>query len=426
MGKYFYRYQLMLVQNRIYPNEWVLMTGIFYLFLLEMVMALITPVPFLEGYAISTYNSTIMVNVVYTGNGLLQLFNVVKFVYQLLECFSTLRYNDPSLHRINGLCSNGPVAWGSPLKYFITSDSGVFMVYSFILSMFLFSGCALMLERPAAIVSGNPFTEWEQSLWFTIITMMTVGYGDVKPTSTSGKFIIMLIVIWGNFWSSIFLTTVVPFVQLSIQEEKALNLQTRLLRRRQIQEHSAKVVTQLLKFNAIFRRQPAPSEIQALSTKTFVAISDLRFAQKAYNFLYNESMINYHDILTKVETEMNLTESQLRRAKTLANVIQSIFNRLQTSVHGSIEENDLRAVQRLKIQEESESDEASLDLERGLRSRSSGSDASPSNDQDSPTRKAGSPDGRDNSSEEEIQDLYRRVDGQGGSGDGPPLSDDEG
>lgn len=424
MAKYHYRYQLMLVQNRVYPNEWVLMSGLFYLFLLEMVMALVTPVPFLDGYVISTFNSTIMVNVVYTGNGLLQLFNVVKFVFQLLESFSTLRYNDPSLHRINALVANGPVAWGSPLKYFITSDSGVFMVYSFVLSLFLFSGCALMLERPAAVVSGNPFTEWEQSLWFTIITMMTVGYGDVKPTSTSGKFIIMFIVIWGNFWSSIFLTTVVPFVQLSIQEEKALNLQTRLLRRRQIQEHSAKVVTQLLRFNAIFRRQPASSEVQALSTKTFVAISDLRFAQKAYNFLYNESMINYHDILTKVESEMNLTESQLRRAKTLANVIQSIFNRLISSVRGSIEENDLRAVQRLKIQEDSDSDEVSLDLGRGLASGSSGSDGSPGDDRDSTQRKAprrggGGSDGH--SSEEEIQDMYRRA-----KDEEPPVSDDEG
>jgi hypothetical protein len=338
---------------------------------------------------------------------------VGKFVYQLLEVFSILKYNNPTIQRINRLFAHGPISWGSPLKNYITNDSGNFMIYSFILSMFLFSGSSLILERPVAIVSGNEFIEWQHSLWFTIITMMTVGYGDIKPTSTSGKFIIMFIVVWGNFWSSIFLTTVVPFVQLSIQEEKALNLQQRLAQKKEIIEHSAKVVTQLLKFNASIGKNPSTNDVQTLSTKTFVALSDLRFAQKQYNFLYNESMINYHDILAKVESEMNLTESQLRRSKTLSNVIVSIFNRLQKTVRGSIEENDLRAVQRRKIDEE-ESDEGSINFSgKDFKSGSSGSDSPRTPREKEVVREREAESKSIDSSEQDIQNLYQKIQKEG-------------
>lgn len=397
------------IENNIYPIECIFMSSLFWLCVFEMLVCLVTPNLAFEGLSINTFNTTEMVEVDYSINAILQLFNIGKFAYQLLEVFSILKYNNPTIQRINRLFAHDPITWGSPLKNYITNDSGSFMIYSFILSMFLFSGCALILERPVAIVSGNQFTEWQQSLWFTIITMMTVGYGDIKPTSTSGKFIIMFIVVWGNFWSSIFLTTVVPFVQLSIQEEKALNLQQRLAQKKEIIGHSAKVITQLLKFNAMIGKNPSTNDIQALSTKTFVALSDLRFAQKEYNFLYNESMINYHDILAKVESEMNLTESQLRRSKTLSNVIVSIFRRLQKNVRGSIEENDLGSTQRRKV-EEDESDDGSLNFSSNdFKNGSSGSDSPKTPRERRGSREKAGPSKSMDSSEQDIQNLYQNI-----------------
>lgn len=331
------------------------MTPMFYMFLMEFVSSLITPSLFFCNYSVNTYNSTVQVSVDYSINAILQLANVGKFAHQLLEVFSSLKYNNLSIQRISQLAGT-KTSWFTPLKNFITNESSQFMIYSFLLSMFLFSGSALILERPVALLSGNNFTKWEESLWFAIITMMTVGYGDVRPTSTSGKLLIMIIVVWGNFWSSIMLTTVVPLVQLSIQEEKAHNLQKRLMKKEQIHELSAKIITQLFKFNSVMGKQPAQNFLQMLSTKTFTAISELRFAQKSYNFLYNESMINFHDILATVEKEMSLTDSQVRRAKTLTNVIYSIFSRLLKDDFED-SQNSLNNIKMIKERSDEESDE---------------------------------------------------------------------
>lgn len=335
MFKYRYRYQLEIIKNELYPIENILMIRITYMFVIELLASMCHPSLFLVEHSFTTFNTNINLTVGYSLNSIFQIFNIVKFVHQLLEVFSILKYNCLPIQRINRYWQLTSNSWWTPLKNYITNESFNFMIYSFLLSMFIFSGTLLILERPAALLSGNNFTEWRQALWFTIITLLTIGYGDVRPNSSPGNFMIMIIVIWGNFWSSVFLTTIFPYVQLSIQEEKALNLQNRLSLRKRIAELSAQIITQVMKFNRVLssNKKQDQATIQVINTKAYFGVRELRFLKSKYHFELNESTTNYHDILAQMEVHVSSAENQLRRAKTMSSVIINIFNRLQKNLN---------------------------------------------------------------------------------------------
>lgn len=90
------------------------------------------------------------------------------------------------------------------------------------LMLFLFLGSAIwagyamqVFERPLSEVSKQDFNSYLNSLWLIVVTMTTVGYGDVYPKTSGGRFIGMTICIWGMFLTSFFTVTLSNLLALN-------------------------------------------------------------------------------------------------------------------------------------------------------------------------------------------------------------------
>jgi voltage-gated potassium channel len=68
----------------------------------------------------------------------------------------------------------------------------------------------------------------ENSIWGVIITMTTVGYGDIFPKSGVGRFIGVIVALWGLFLVSIFTVTLTNLFSSTLGEQKAFDLSARL------------------------------------------------------------------------------------------------------------------------------------------------------------------------------------------------------
>ena len=53
-----------------------------------------------------------------------------------------------------------------------------------------------------------PFRQYYDSIYFTVITITTVGYGDIKPFTVPAKFLVMITAIWGAIMISLIVLTV--------------------------------------------------------------------------------------------------------------------------------------------------------------------------------------------------------------------------
>ena len=48
-----------------------------------------------------------------------------------------------------------------------------------------------------SVIEPGSFSNFKNSLWWTIVTMTTVGYGDMAPTTELGRFLAVIIMLFG-------------------------------------------------------------------------------------------------------------------------------------------------------------------------------------------------------------------------------------
>jgi hypothetical protein len=69
------------------------------------------------------------------------------------------------------------------------------------------------LEHNVPIIS-NKFRYYENNLWFTLISMTSVGFGDLKPQTTYGYIIALICSVFGTFIMSLIL--IITIVNLKL------------------------------------------------------------------------------------------------------------------------------------------------------------------------------------------------------------------
>jgi len=87
----------------------------------------------------------------------------------------------------------------------------------------------------------NIFNFYFNSIWCTVITMTTVGYGDIAPSTTPGRCIGLMIALTGTFMISIVVVTVSSIFDLTENQKMAL-------RHIRITRRAAVIISSSIKF----------------------------------------------------------------------------------------------------------------------------------------------------------------------------------
>jgi voltage-gated potassium channel Kch len=80
------------------------------------------------------------------------------------------------------------------------------------------------------------------SVWLTIITMTTVGYGDFYPRTTIGRIIDVVLVIWGIFIVSLMVVVLTNALNMDANESRALIVLNRLEAKKVVKEKAANLI----------------------------------------------------------------------------------------------------------------------------------------------------------------------------------------
>lgn len=80
-------------------------------------------------------------------------------------------------------------------------------------------------------------------MWNVIITLTSVGYGDLYPKSFWGRVVGIIICFWGVFIVSFFVVTVTNMINFTANEEKAYQLLLRLYYKQQLKRDAVAVLS---------------------------------------------------------------------------------------------------------------------------------------------------------------------------------------
>lgn len=117
-----------------------------------------------------------------------------------------------------------------------------FLLLSLVISTIILGYDLRIFERQFSEFSNQDFGLLQNNIWNVIITMTTVGYGDIYPKTTMGRIVGIIIALWGLFLVSIFTVTLSNLFTFSMGEKKAYELGQRLTLKDDLKVSAANVL----------------------------------------------------------------------------------------------------------------------------------------------------------------------------------------
>jgi hypothetical protein len=309
------------------------------MFLMEFFLLALHASPFLKEMVISQMIPEIHKSVVnYSHHDLIGILKIITLLHQSNELFKSTKYNSPRIQRINLVLNNRPLNSSLPIKNYISNHPLKFMFISFFASIFFFSSILIIVERPISLFEDDKLLdEWTEMFWFVIVSMTTIGYGDRTVKNIVSRFIIMVLVIWGNFWSSIFLSAVFPYIDLSLREKKAFNQIKRLELKDEIRRLSSDVVKNIIKLNKISldNEKNSHSSIKAINDESFELIKKLRQLKIDLNILVYDTSFFVDDVLIKIQKVVKQSELQMSKGNTIVKDLASKIDQIYTKARAT-------------------------------------------------------------------------------------------
>ena len=253
----------------------------FFSFLWNIIIFFLAPMPMTYGINCHFHsekfdmNYNVPLNSIFTAFCLIRLWFVVKYYLATSNYYNQRAFR---AFKIYGL----EISLGFPFKSTMLLHPLSIDLILFLIFLFLCSYNLRIFERYTDEVSGVEFGHFYNDLWCIFITMTTVGYGDLAPTTEFGRIFVLISCLFGTFLVALAVSSVSNCLLLENNEftifqilEKAISIEGK-------NEAELMMVMRYIKILKKLKRGKANSKIESYQKNMALFLEKYKIAKDYY------------------------------------------------------------------------------------------------------------------------------------------------
>lgn len=328
-------------------------TGLWKYLLLEIiVMGVFSP----PGYDKSITGKMLNGTFTYSVDSLIMLIYLLKLYYFLRVYWNFSLWTSEEVLQI-GIKNKLSIGASFILKAQFKYSPYIFMFFALVLSIGLFGFLLRIFEYGYAAEEGfvyvgkaiqNPnFKDYSDTFWVIIITMMTIGYGDIYPSTHFGRVVVFFAALVGMILVSLLIVSMSNFVTFLPEEKKAHNVIKKIEASEKKRTFSAKLIVEIIRLVKIKKDQNNKGKKIYLFFEKLMKIKEISIQFNKFNKIAISQSIPSDELLSQLEKKLNIDSEILAP---LVNDIKDI-NQLTKNIMKT-EKEIYQAINYIKIQQD--------------------------------------------------------------------------
>src|SRR3990167_3384006 len=208
----------------------------------EVVISFIMPYEQLSGYTMTAYNSEVGLSIQYFVNDIMCTLVLIRIASIFSMLFTGIKYNSNRANRICHFFGIKPTSFHGMKCYFKNDPfTFVFILLVFTVPMFAFAirVCELPISK---IIRSNGYDSYINCVWWVVVTMSTIGYGDYYPKTVPGRAVAVALCIWGVIMVSLMVVSLTNYVQYDNKQKQTDFMIKKLHMREEVQDAAASLI----------------------------------------------------------------------------------------------------------------------------------------------------------------------------------------
>lgn len=246
--EYLKRLKLLTLADNVFNSKYV--TKIIFM----IIAFVIHPNIFLYSSQFAAYNNTYSIDISRDVNTILCIIQFSRFYFIFRYILFNSFFNTPyskRLCRSNFFDDN----YLFIIKAFAKYNPFWLYLISIVLFVYAYSFSVRAFERELSDFSGQDFHSFFNCLWYILITMTTVGFGDFAAYTTEGRFFAMLACITGIFLLSMMVITLSNMLDMSPTEERIYDIMQTCKINEKIKNSSKKIVVDFMTKAFLYKKK---------------------------------------------------------------------------------------------------------------------------------------------------------------------------
>ena len=297
-------------------DETIWSSGYWKIMIIEAIFTTIAPQFFFNNITVSEYISRYDVVVTYELNTILCSFVWMKCYVIIRSLLTMTKFLAPRAQRICKMNGCGTDLMFSVQGEFKQSPNTI-LISTLIISVLIFGYNLRIFESPLSEVSGQRFDSYYTACWCTMVTMTTVGYGDVFPKTTFGRLVGVWICLWGVLLVSLFVVSISDALKMNAPQRNAFNLIQRLLNRDKLKNEAAGAILSRYRIRSYLEKSKSLMN-QQMNFKKILEKAEINFKKRMVRFKDTENEIRGFDTATETTYVNKGVEDLMETVETIS------------------------------------------------------------------------------------------------------------